>query len=474
METTIFTKAEDFFDRDNLQTIFSLKGIDRARLIGKLTVEARQHGVEKEFRNLVKEASDKERFLQGEKNKANYRMVEDFYCHVDENGKPKASIDNFLNILSFDPHFQDIRFNELTQKPENTTEKGRTVWTDTDDAEARGYIENKYGIYSPKKYEDAFRLLLKERSYHPIKERLSLLQWDGKDRIGNFLHKCMRAGDNEYTREVSRLIFAGGIHRLYNPGCKFDEMPVLIGTSQGEGKSTIVRWLAMSDEFFGEVTEFEGQRGIESLEGAWICEVSELLAMTKTKDVEAVKSYLTRQNDRYRMPFDKRVTEHPRHCIFIGTTNKEQFLTDKTGNRRFYPVRVWQQGINLYEKEKEIKHYIEQCWAQALILYEKGELKPYADPKLRELIRKKQSDATQDDYRIGMIKDFLESKEEVCIPMLWYEALGMRSDLKPTRKDSNEIALIMQSMAGWERKSTTRFKDYGTQQVWKKEWEEID
>ena len=474
METTIFTKAEDFFDRDNLQTIFSLKGIDRARLIGKLTVEARHHGVEKEFRNLVKEASDKERFISGEKNKANYRMVEDFYCHVDENGKPKASIDNFLNILSFDPHFQGIRFNELTGKPENTTEKGRAVWTDTDDAEARGYIENKYGIYSPKKYDDAFRLLLKERSYHPIKERLSLLQWDGKDRIGNFLHKCMRAGDNEYTREVSRLIFAGGIHRLYNPGCKFDEMPVLIGTSQGEGKSTIVRWLNMSDEFFGEVTEFEGQRGIEALEGAWICEVSELLAMTKTKDVEAVKSYLTRQSDRYRMPFDRRVTEHPRHCIFIGTTNKEQFLTDKTGNRRFYPVRVWQQGINLYEKEKEIKHYIEQCWAQALILYEKGELKPYADPKLRELIRKKQSDATQDDYRIGMIKDFLESKDEVCIPMLWYEALGMRGDLKPTRKDSNEIALIMQSMAGWERQENSKyFKDYGTQSSWRKEWEEL-
>ena len=474
MDTTIFQKAEDFFDRENLHTIFSLKGIDRARLIGKLTVEARHHGVEKEFRNMIKEASDKERFILGEKNKANYRMVNDFYCQVDENGKPKSSIDNFINILSFDPFFQDIRFNELTGMPETTTDKGRVIWTDVHDAEARSYIESKYGIYSPRKYEDAFRVLLEERSYHPIKERLSLLHWDGKERITHFLHKCMRAGDNEYTREVSRLIFAGGIHRLYNPGCKFDEMPVLIGTSQGEGKSTIVRWLNMSDEFFGEVTEFEGQRGIEALEGAWICEVSELLAMTKTKDVEAVKSYLTRQNDRYRMPFDKRVTEHKRKCIFIGTTNKEQFLTDKTGNRRFYPVRVWQQGYNLYEKEKEIKHYVEQCWAEALILYEKGELKPYVYPDLIELVRKKQSDATQDDYRVGMIRDFLESKQEVCIPMLWYEALGMRGDLKPTRKDSNEIALIMQSMAGWERSETPkRFKDYALQRYWTKEWEEL-
>lgn len=78
-------------------------------------------------------------------------------------------------------------------------------------------------------------------------------------------------------------------------------MPVLIGTKQGEGKSTLVRWLALSDDYFSEVNEFEGQRGIESLEGAWICEVSELLAMTKTKEQEAVKSFLTRLNDRYRI-----------------------------------------------------------------------------------------------------------------------------------------------------------------------------
>ena len=469
----IFTKAEDFFDKDNLDTIFSLRGVSRARLIGKLTVEAKNFGVENEFRELISQASERERLVEAKARQESMGNSKDFYCHLDDNGKPKASIDNYFNILCFDPHFTTLAFNEITDKPEHITDKGRAVWTDTDDAEARGYIENKYGIYSPKKYDDALRLILRERSYNPIKDRLSLIRWDGKERICNFLHKCMRAADNPYTREVSRLIFAGGIHRLYNPGCKFDDMPVLIGTNQGEGKSTLVRWLAMDDEYFGEVTEFEGQRAIESLEGAWICEVSELLAMTKSKDVEAVKSFITRQNDRYRMPFDKRVTEHKRRCIFIGTTNKEQFLTDKTGNRRFYPVRVWQQGYNLYERENEIKEYISQCWAEALILYEKGQLKPYADPELIEEIRTEQNRATQDDYRIGMIRDFLTTKTEVCIPMLWYEALKMRGDLKPTRKDSNEIALIMQSMAGWERHTPKRFKDYGSQQYWRKEWEEL-
>ena len=251
-------------------------------------------------------------------------------------------------------------------------------------------------------------------------------------------------------------------------------MPVLIGTRQGEGKSTIVRWLALDDDFFAEVTEFEGQRGIEAIEGAWICEVSELLAMTKSKEQEAVKSYLTRLNDRYRMPFDRRVTDHKRKCIFIGTTNKEQFLSDKTGNRRFYPVRVWQTGYELYKNEKEIKSYILQCWAEALSLYRQGKLLPYADPALQEVIREKQQQSTQDDYREGMIRDFLENKNEVCVPMLWYEALGMRSDIRPTKKDSAEIGLIMQNCEGWvKQKNSKRFKDYALQRYWKKEWIEL-
>ena len=466
----IFQSADDFFSLENLEKINSLGGTDRARLVGLLTLEAREYGIEEEFRELVRSSNDKKSNIP----QKDYTIAEGVSLITDGNGKPKNIIENYYRILVYDPHFEGIRFNELTEHAENYDGSKTSIWTDLNDAEAKSYIEDRYNIYSVKKYDDAFRMLLKERSYHPVKERLSLIQWDGKPRICNFLHKCMSADNTPYTSEVSRLIFAGGIHRLYNPGCKFDDMPVLIGTRQGEGKSTIVRWLNMSDEHFTEVTEFEGQRAIESLEGAWICEVSELLAMTKSKDVEAVKSFITRQNDRYRMPFDRRVSEHKRKCIFIGTTNKEQFLTDKTGNRRFYPVRVYQQGNNLYNKEKQVREYIEQCWAEALVLYEKGELKPYADPDMSELFRKKQLEATQDDYRIGMIRDFLETKEEVCIPMLWHEALKMRSDLKPTRKDSNEIALIMQSMEGWVRQDyNKRFKDYGTQKFWLKEWEEL-
>ena len=396
----------------------------------------------------------------------------EFKILKDYKGNTVNTARNYRNIIHCysEMPFGKIRFNELKHAPEKTVDGVTTPWSDSDDSGLRTFIEYEFGIYSKQKFEDGFNAYLQMNSYHPIKDKVRSINWDKKSRIYSFLTKWLRADNSAYTKEVSRLIFAGGIFRLFEPGCKFDDMPVLIGTRQGEGKSTIVRWLAMKDDYFSEVTEFEGQKAIEALEGAWICEVSELLALTKTKEQEAVKSYLTRLNDRYRMPFDRRVSEHPRQCIFIGTTNKEQFLTDKTGNRRFYPVRVWQTAEELFKNKEQVQYDIEQCWAEAYELYKQGKLRPYADPDMIELIREKQAEATQDDYRIGLISDFLETKDEVCVPMLWYEALNMRSDIKPTRKDSNEIALIMQSMEGWVRKPSKRFKDYGTQQCWKKEW----
>jgi predicted P-loop ATPase len=302
-----------------------------------------------------------------------------------------------------------------------------------------------------------------------VRDLVGSFVWDGVPRIADFLHRWTKCDDTPYTREVSRLIFAGGIHRLYNPGCKFDDMPVLIGKKQGEGKSTLVRWLALRDEYFTECTEFDGQRGIEAVEGAWICEVSELLAMTKAREQEAVKSYLTRLNDRYRMPFDKRVTDHPRQCVFIGTTNKEQFLSDKTGNRRFYPVIVQQSGYELFDHEAEAREYIRQCWAEAKALYDAGQIPPYADRSLIGEIRLRQNEAVEDDFRVGLISDYLATHTEVCILELWKNALKMGEFSKPTKKDSNEIAVILQGMDGWVKaENVKRFQDYGVQRYWYK------
>jgi len=378
------------------------------------------------------------------------------------------STENYLTILENDLHFFDVKYNALTNSPEIHNDR----WTDTDDAAARNYVEKEYDIYNAAKLDDALRIFFKEREYHPIKEIIESIKWDGTERLENLLHLYMRADDNEYTKEVSRLIFAGGIHRLYEPGCKFDEVPVLIGTKQGEGKSTFVRWLALKDDFFTEVCEIEGQKGAEAIEGAWVCEIAELLALTRSKDVEAAKSFLTKQKDHYRRPYDKRTSEYPRQCIFIGTTNKRHFLRDKTGNRRFYPVEVHQDGAMLFQWEDTIKHDIRQCWAEAYHKYKNGELKPHVDHRLQAIVREHQNAATEDDYRVGIIEDYLDRKvksfgsPEVSIIEIWEVALQLEH-AKKTRKDADEIAMILTKL-GWAQHRQGRTSDYGKQNLWQK------
>lgn len=455
------------FSPDVLDALFKIRDkAERSRLQGLMEYRAKEVGVSSEFKSVIKayQAVQKQLAAEFRKEAAQETGIE---LDFDGQGRALNTVDNFLKVIEGDPKFQGLKFNLLTYSPEQVRDGKVEKWTDADDAEARRYIEKTYHIHSVQKCDDAFRIQFKRNEYHPIRDIVNGLTWDGKPRIEQFLHRWTKCEDTAYTREVSRLIFAGGIHRLYNPGCKFDDMPVLIGKRQGEGKSTLVRWLAIRDEYFTECNEFDGQRGIEAVEGAWICEVSELLAMTKAREMEAVKSYLTRLNDRYRMPFDKRVTDHPRQCVFIGTTNKEQFLTDKTGNRRFYPVVVRQSGYDLFDHEKECRAYIEQCWAEAKFLYDTDQIKPYANRDLIDTIRQHQDEAAEDDYRIGMISDYLATHSEVCVLELWRSALKMNDYSKPTKKDSNDISTIMQSMDGWQKSNKAkRFTDYGVQKYW--------
>lgn len=376
--------------------------------------------------------------------------------------------ENFLLVLQNDDYFSGLKFNLLSNSPEKWHKDGTvTRWVDADDAEMRMYIETTYGIHSVQKLDDAFRQRCRQTEYHPIRDYIDSLQWDGTDRIEQFFQFAVKAKDTPYVREASRLLFAGGIQRLYNPGCKFDEMVVLIGTKQGEGKSTLVKWLAIRDEWFGEISEIEGQRGIEALEGKWILEFAELLAMVRAKEAEAQKAYITRQCDRYRHPFDKRVSEHKRQCIFVGTTNKAQFLTDKTGNRRYIPLRIIQSGKELYAREAEVREYIEQCWAEALAKINTPFMQPFIDVNKIDEVRTEQENATEDDYREGLISNYVDENgiTEVSVIEIWEKALHADEEhpKKPQKKDSMDIALMLTAL-GFERApGKKRFGAYGNQ-----------
>ena len=386
--------------------------------------------------------------------------------------KPQISL--FLRLIE-ENYGDRLRLNEMTGRPEwlNVHDKTWNQWTDVDDARMAAFFQSNYGMYSPKMLESATMMYFASRKVNPLTDMLESIRWDGKARIENFLHESVHCEDTPYNREVSRLIFAGGIHRAYRPGCKFDDMAVLIGR-QGGGKSTLVRWLNMDDQFFREIKTINGKEGVEALRGVWIGEVAELMAMTRVKESEAVKAYITAQEDSYRAPYSRHVETIPRRCTFIGTTNTPQFLSDKTGNRRFYPVICAEDGYDLLNREHELREYIRQCWAEALVLFKAGELAPYAKRELLDVIRTAQRGAEEDDWRVGAIQQYLEDTKKApnsmtCVIELWHRALNQPEESKPDRSDSIEIGKIMNEMEGWERcTKAARMDPWGVQKVYKK------
>ena len=364
----------------------------------------------------------------------------------------KPTIGNFETLIG--KHYGDrLRLNEMTGKPEFFRHGEWREWTDTEESRMKAFFESTYSMYSQNKLEDALLIHFQNHKVNPLLDILEGLKWDGKPRVEQFLHDVMKCDDSEYTRECSRLIFAGGIHRAYRPGCKFDDMIVLIG-GQGTGKTTVTRWLAIEDQFYQEIKTINGKEGIEAIRGVWIGEVAELMAMTRVKEAEAVKAYITSQKDSYRPPYQKNVQTIPRRCVFIGTTNNPQFLTDKTGNRRFYPVKVNSDGYKLLDNEKQIREYIRQAWAEAVQLYKEGKLQPFAKKEVLEQIRAAQEAAMEDDWRVGQIEQYLEDTKKapnstVSVIELWHKALNNPEEIKPTRKDSIEITQIITSVSGW-------------------------
>ena len=375
-----------------------------------------------------------------------------------------------------DRMYSGIHYNEMLNCAEIHNNGKIMRWSDADDAHSQNYIESAFGMYSRDKHSAALRILFDHRRYNPIRDIVDGFEWDGTPRCEQFLTKWGLAEDTEYTREVSRLIFAGGIHRLYAPGTKFDDVPILMG-GQGCGKSTLVRFLAINDAYYGEVTYVEGQQAIEQLQGRWICEISEMLALTKSREQEAVKAYITRAVDSYRKPWDKNVSEFPRRCIFVGTSNDYAPLVDKTGNRRFYPVEVRSNGYEIYRREQEIRDYICQCWAEARERYKADSMPNYANQNLVNYYLEAQENAMQDDWRVGAIQTFLEKKspgELTCVREVCHRALSPNPDFpkEPTLAESKDIGRILNKLPDWERVNGSRkVGAYGNQKAWKKKGE---
>ncbi len=345
-------------------------------------------------------------------------------------GKILSTRNNALLVLENDSNLKGkIVYNEFSHRPVILDDlpwehaKAGDLWSDDDEAALFHYLESVYDIDSPGKVRDALGVVMKRHRHHPVREYLDSLHWDGEERLDTLLIDYLGAEDTNFIRTVTRKAFTAGVKRIFQPGCKFDYMLTLVGP-QGIGKSLILDKLG-GEWFSDSLSTVQGKEAYEQLQGAWVIEMGELTA-TRKADTDAIKHFLTKREDIFRVAYGRQVSVFPRQNIIIGTTNDSEFLRDRTGNRRFWPVKVGEQ-----ERTKSIwkdltKEEINQLWAEAVQRYHDGE-KLYLEGEMEAEAQKIQEQHREENPMFGLVQEFLEQK----LPSDWSE------------KDLNERRLYM-------------------------------
>ena len=411
------------------------------------------------------------------------RSVEEVKAMLDttEKGGVRNSIRNCLTVFQYDPLLAGaLAYNLLTDrtdlvKPIGCQRPPGTSITDTDMKYIRLYLEETYGLTSERKIADAADLAAHQNSYHPVRDYLNGLVWDGTERIRFCLRHFLGAAADTYTCEALKLFLLGAIHRAYRPGCKFEVMLCLVG-GQGAGKSTFFRLLAVRDEWFSDdLRRLDDDNVYRKLQGHWIIEMSEMIATANAKSIEEIKSFLSRQKEVYKIPYEPPPADRPRQCVFGGTSNALDFLPlDRSGNRRFLPVLVnpEQAEVHILEDEAASRAYISQLWAEAMELYRAGRWKLTFSPELVRYLKNHQRDFMPEDTKAGMILAYLDrcTGDAVCSKQLYREALNHPFD-EPKQWEIREINEIMnQCVTGWSYFSNPRmFPQYGRQKGWERE-----
>lgn len=290
----------------------------------------------------------------------------DFGTPMMRGDKPVVNLTNAIIYLGrdLDSILPGLSHNQMT---------GRDEWrdgplNDSDLALARVSLERR-GLQTIGKelVEEAAKAVARFRQQHPIRAQLDGLRHDGKPRLDSWLVRLAGAKDSPYARAVGRKWLVAMVARVMRPGCKHDHMPVLIGP-QGAGKSSLCRTLA-GDTYFSDTLPSIGGRNQEAekhLMGKWLVEVAELQAMGKA-EAQDIKAFITVQEDKVRRAYDRLDTATPRQCVFVATTNDDEFLRDATGGRRFWPVHVGKIDLVGLKAERD------QLFSEAVAAYRAGE-----------------------------------------------------------------------------------------------------
>ena len=420
---------------------------------------------------------------------------------------PENTIKNIEIILENDPNLKDkIAMDEFANRSlvlgrlpwDYSEEDEHREWKDSDDSGLRSYLEDVYKLVGIAKINDALINITEKHKINEVKEYLKSLKWDGKQRLETLLIDYFDVEDNVYIRQIMKIALRAAVARAIDGGIKFDVAVVLQG-GQGKGKTTFFRTLGKK-WFNNSLEKIEGKESAVTIQGAWIVELGEMAGYS-VSEVNAVKHFLSKQEDIYRAPFGKRNEKFPRRCIFFGTTNKWDFLRDKTGDRRFWPAVI---GENKPKKSvfNDLPGEVDQIWAEAYYDYLINNYYDLDSEEAKQIALEMQKQHSEESPLEGMIKEFLETeipedwnsksikqrrdyfhgnfetvkdekqkyykRDKVCTLEVWGECLN--GDIKNMRKSNAiEINDILASNPMWERsKSPMKFGEYGLQRGFKR------
>lgn len=420
-------------------------------------------------------------------------------------GEMDPTIQNALLILQNDPLLAGkVALNELSAFP---TLRGPVPWRqdaqdgdlfeDSDEAGLRWYMEKYWRFKGKDKINDALHLMLAKNSYHPVREYLLSLEWDGIERLDTCLIRYLQADDNDYVRAVTRKWMTAAVKRVMEPGCKFDYM-LLIQGNQEVGKSMFCQTIVKNQSWFSDsVQKMEGKDAFDALRGKWIIEIAELAAAKKSEQ-ESQKQFLSTASDNYRPPYGRYNTEFKRQCVFYGTTNDPEPLKDDTGGRRYWLVH-----INKTERGElpGLKEEVDQLWAEAVVRYKAGEKLWLDNDAVNAYARSVQAANTYQDEWVGIISDYLDKlitpdwdkktpeerrawvqgdsletwdeldlvrRDQVSIPEIRVECFGEdRAGMQGRDLTSRRISRIIGQMPGWQKqKQKKKVPGYGSQWVY--------
>lgn len=415
---------------------------------------------------------------------------------VSANGGYEKTLNNIMLIMQNVPELhgcamQDDFSNRISAAEGLPWREGGGYWSDSDTTELRKHFETRYKFRPGKQdVKDAVIALAASQRYHPVRDYLNALVWDGVPRLDTVFIDYLGAEDSQYTRTVTRKSLVGAVARVMRPGCKFDYMLVLVG-EQGRNKSTIISKLAGADWFSDSLVTFDGKSAFEAITGKWLIEVPEMHAFDKAT-LNQAKAFITKQSDFYRAAYAEFPEDRPRQCVFFGTTNNVECLRDETGGRRFWPVDI-DAAPRKKSVAKQIDEERDQIWAEAVARWKEGE-SLYLPEGIEQEAEKVQEEHRESHPWTETIQNFLDRdipcdwdswsltkrmmfwsgsvsgdvhmvrREKVCVKEIWQECLGMGVASLDGRKARDITAILIKS--GWKRGKSARFGDeYGVQKA---------